>query len=189
MKNLKLFLFAALSATFILASCGGGSSESDKAKKEETTTQQKPAKTEKAEPKKEEEPKVEVPEGPAIELTIEGNDEMKYNKREMYARAGQEVTLTLKHVGKQDIKAMGHNWVLMKQGADLDKFALAASEAPDNGYIPKSMEGQIIAHTKMLGGGQEDTITFTAPEAGTYWYICSFPGHYMMMRGKFIVVE
>jgi azurin len=188
MKNLKLFLFAALSATFILASCGG-SSESDKAKKEETTTQQKPAKTEKAEPKKEEkEPEVEVPEGPTIELSIEGNDEMKYNKREMYARAGQEVTLTLKHVGKLDIKAMGHNWILMKQGADLDKFALAASDAQDNGYIPSSHEDKIIAHTEMLGGGQEGTITFTAPEKGTYWYICSFPGHYMMMRGKLTVV-
>jgi azurin len=39
----------------------------------------------------------------------------------------------------------------------------------------------------MLGGGETTTIAFTAPAAGTYDYICSFPGHYGMMKGKLIV--
>ena len=44
-----------------------------------------------------------------------------------------------------------------------------------------------LAYTKMLGGGESDTITFDAPEPGTYIFICSFPGHYQLMMGEFIV--
>jgi azurin len=39
----------------------------------------------------------------------------------------------------------------------------------------------------MIGGGESDTITFDAPEAGTYVFLCTFPGHYQVMRGEFIV--
>jgi azurin len=39
----------------------------------------------------------------------------------------------------------------------------------------------------MLSGGETTTIEFTAPAAGTYDYICSFPAHYAMMKGKLIV--
>jgi len=42
-------------------------------------------------------------------------------------------------------------------------------------------------YTRMLGGGESDTITFDAPEPGTYIFICSFPGHYQLMMGEFIV--
>ena len=46
---------------------------------------------------------------------------------------------------------------------------------------------EVIVHTKMLGGGESDTITFIAPENGFYTYICSFPGHWGLMKGKLIV--
>ena len=39
----------------------------------------------------------------------------------------------------------------------------------------------------MIGGGETDVIEFPAPEKGTYEFLCSFPGHYGMMKGKFIV--
>ena len=45
----------------------------------------------------------------------------------------------------------------------------------------------MIAHTDMVGGGESSTITFTAPAAGEYPYICSFPGHFGLMTGKLIV--
>ncbi|MBT8261281.1 MAG: azurin, partial [Bacteroidia bacterium] len=37
------------------------------------------------------------------------------------------------------------------------------------------------------GGGQSTSVTFMAPEVGTYDFICSFPGHSALMKGKFIV--
>ena len=53
--------------------------------------------------------------------------------------------------------------------------------------IPADMKDKFIAHTKMLGGGESDTIEFDAPAPGTYTFMCTFPGHYALMQGKFIV--
>ncbi|MCP9291944.1 azurin [Gracilimonas sp. CAU 1638] len=121
-----------------------------------------------------------------VEVTIESNDRMQFDLSEIKVEAGQTVVLTLKHVGKLPKAAMGHNWVLLKQGVDIQTFGAAASKAAGNEYIPEGTD-DVIVHTKLIGGGQETTIEFTAPEAGTYDYICSFPGHYALMKGKLIV--
>lgn len=121
------------------------------------------------------------------EITIEGNDQMRFNKKEIRVKAGQTVRLTLKHVGDMDISVMGHNWVLLAPGTNMNEFGVAAVDAADNDYIPQEYEDSIIVHTKMLGGGESDTIEFEAPEAGTYDFLCSFPGHVALMQGKFIV--
>ncbi|MEJ7559726.1 MAG: azurin [Pedobacter sp.] len=130
-----------------------------------------------------------VSEAPVTEtvLNLEATDQMKFNLTELKATAGQPIKLTLKHTGKFPITAMGHNVVILKPGTDVEQFSLKALEAKDNQYIPKSEAASIIAHTKLLGGGEEDTITFTIPEKGTYTFICSFPGHYTMMKGTLIV--
>lgn len=121
-----------------------------------------------------------------VEITIEGNDQMRFNKDEIRVKAGQTVRLTLKHVGKMDKAAMGHNWVLLTQGTDIPEFGGAAVSAKDNDYIPEGTD-KVIAHTKMIGGGETATVEFEVPEKGTYDFICSFPGHYSLMKGKFIV--
>jgi azurin len=76
-------------------------------------------------------------------------------------------------------ESMAHNFVLLKDGTDLQAFAAQAVSAPD--HIPAN-NPNIIAHTKLLGAGESDTIEFTVP-AGDYTYICSFPGHYLTMTG------
>lgn len=121
-----------------------------------------------------------------VEITLNASDEMRYDKSEITVSAGQTVVLTLHHTGKLPATAMGHNFVLLKQGTDMATFATAAMTEKDNNYIPKDDSG-IIAHTKVIGGGESDTITFTAPAKGTYDFLCSFPGHYSIMKGKFIV--
>ena len=119
-------------------------------------------------------------------IVFTANDMMKFNRSKFMAKSGQKVILTLKHIGKLDKKIMGHNLVILKSGANLVDFATKAALAKDNGYIPKNSDA-ILAQTKMLGGGESDTIEFTAPAAGKYDFICSFPGHFGMMKGKFIV--
>ncbi len=122
-----------------------------------------------------------------VRLEITGDDKMQFNKEEMRVKAGQVVILTLKHVGEMSESAMGHNWVLLKQGVDMASYANDAIMAKDNGYIPSNRSNDVITHTKMLGGGESDTIIFKAPTKGTYPFLCSFPGHYSTMNGKFIV--
>ena len=130
-----------------------------------------------------------ITEAPVTEtvINLEASDQMKYNLTELKATAGQPIKLTLKHTGKFPITAMGHNVVILKPGTDVANFTAKALEAKDTQYIPKSEEGSIVAHTKLLGGGEEDTITFTIAEKGTYTYICSFPGHASLMKGTLIV--
>ncbi|MCJ7757893.1 MAG: azurin [Gillisia sp.] len=121
-----------------------------------------------------------------VEITITGNDQMQFNLAEMKVKAGQTVRITLKHIGKMDKNVMGHNWVLLTSGTGIPEFGALAGAAKATDYIPAGTD-KVIAHTKMLGGGESDTIEFVAPAAGTYDYMCSFPGHYALMKGKFIV--
>ncbi|CAC9976695.1 azurin [Flavobacterium panici] len=120
-------------------------------------------------------------------LVIEGNDQMQFNKTELKAVAGKPIKLTLKHVGKIPKEAMGHNLVILQQGTDEGAFAAKAIEAKATDYIPASEKASIVAHTKLLGGGEEDTIEFTIDKKGTYNFLCTFPGHVAMMKGVLIV--
>ncbi|ODS84474.1 MAG: azurin [Cytophagaceae bacterium SCN 52-12] len=122
-----------------------------------------------------------------VELILESTDAMQFTKKELKVKAGQTVKLTLKHTGKLAKAAMGHNFVLLAQGTDVAAFGQKAAQARDTEYIPKSEQSKIIAHTKLIGGGESATVEFKAPKKGTYTYICSFPGHYALMQGKFIV--
>lgn len=170
MKTIK-FLFTGVLAATLLFNCGG-----DK-KKEETKE-----KIKLGAPKEEKKEDSNV-----ANLVIAGNDQMKFDKKELKVRAGQKVKLTLRHVGKMDVNVMGHNVVILKKGVDVASFGNKAATARDNDYIPADAEGDIIAHTKIIGGGQTTSIEFDAPAPGTYDFICSFPGHYALMKGKFIV--
>ncbi|GAB3428729.1 azurin [Niabella aquatica] len=120
-------------------------------------------------------------------ITINGGDDMKFDLSEIKVKEGQTVKLTLHHTGKSPKIAMGHNFVLLAQGISLTEFANEAINAKDNDYIPAGREKDIIAHTKVIGGGESDSIEFTAPPKGNYEFLCSFPGHSAMMKGTFIV--
>ena len=120
------------------------------------------------------------------DVVLTSNDAMQFNKKEIRVKAGQKVKLTLKHIGKLDKNVMGHNFVLLKQGTDLTAFGNKAATFGNNEYIPTDTE-DIIVHTKLIGGGETAVVEFDAPEKGTYEFLCSFPGHFSMMKGKFIV--
>ena len=119
-------------------------------------------------------------------VILNSNDQMKFDKKIIKVNSNQKVTITLNHTGRFPAASMGHNFVLVKNDVDINEYALRAAGARNSEYIPEG-ENE-IAYTKMLGGGESDTITFDAPEPGTYTFICSFPGHYQLMMGEFIVV-
>ncbi|HHG85238.1 MAG TPA: azurin [Bacteroidetes bacterium] len=173
---MRRLLLSAVAIAMLLSGCG-----------ETTTTKKEPAKTSGHATTPETKPVTQSSSQDAnkVSITLSSNDQMQYDKNELKVKAGQEVTLTLKHTGKMSIDVMGHNFVLLKSGTDVSAFATKAMAAKDNNYIPEGSE--IIAHTDLVGGGQSSTITFTAPAKGTYDYICSFPGHFGVMKGKFIV--
>lgn len=164
--------FLILALVFLIAGCGSGSSTQKEvaveSKQEETASEIEQS----------------IPE--TVSLTIEGNDLMQFNTDKLEAVEGQTVTLTLKHTGQMSGDVMGHNWVLLATGTDVAAFGGAAVAAKENGYIPEDMVESVVAFTETIGGGQESTVTFTAPKAGYYTFICSFPGHYGVMQGTFV---
>lgn len=119
------------------------------------------------------------------EITITANDQMKYNIESFSVKAGETVRLTLKNIGKMPKFSMGHNVVILTQGTDSLAFVEAAANSAVTDYVPEGSEKKVIAHTKLLGGGEEDSIVFTAPtKTGDYPFVCSFPGHYQVgMKG------
>ena len=68
-------------------------------------------------------------------------------------------------------------------------FVASAGKRPTDDYIPNdSQAANIIVHTKLLGPGEEDTISFTPKAPGVYEYVCTFPAHAAAgMRGKITV--
>ncbi len=143
-------------------------------------TAEAPVTTTEAQPAQPAEPKEEVT------VVIKANDQMKFDLSEIRVPANSAVTLTLVNEGELPKAAMGHNFVLLAKGTDVADYALRAIQAGiAKEHIPSGTE--TIAYTKLLGGGESETITFDAPPAGEYDFICSFPGHYGMMKGKFIV--
>ena len=174
---LKILIIAAVSIV-LFAGCGGSA-------KEENTTSlgSKPGPGAVAD--NEATPSTGPAENGLVKLVINSDDQMRYDKDELRVKAGSTVELTLNHTGQLAKEAMGHNVVILKPGTDIASFAQKAFTARNNDYIPEG--DAIIAHTKLIGGGESTIITFEAPAKGTYDFICSFPGHYGLMQGKFIV--
>lgn len=122
------------------------------------------------------------------EIAITANDAMQFSVKEIVASPGETLRIKLTNVGKMPAQVMSHNWVLLKPStpAEVNAFGMKAqSKAPT--YLPDD-QSAVIAHTKMLGAGQSDTVEIKAPTAkGEYPFLCTFPGHFTIMRGKLIV--
>jgi azurin len=122
---------------------------------------------------------------------LEGYDYMRYSVEEITVAPGTSVELTLKTVSEIPKSQMAHNWVLLKKETDVESFVNQCTQHEENDYLDPSLTGRILAHTGMLGGGEEETISFKAPtEPGRYVYVCTFPGHYVAgMKGILTVQE
>lgn len=177
----KLFFVPAAAAMLFLASCGGNSSSDENSTATEDTT---------TAPAAAEAPGADIPGIDTVAVTdhidLTGNDQLKYDKTLFKVKAGQKITLNFKNVGTQPAAAMSHNVVILQQGTDVQKFGEAAVPAAATQHIPESMKDDVIAHTKLLGPGESDEITFTLPDAGVYDFICTFPGHFGTMHGKIV---
>lgn len=172
-KTMKKVIYLLAVAAFTVASCTSNE------KQAEDTATTAPV----------EETTATAPEENANEavITLNAGDDMKFDLSEIKVKEGQTVKLTLTHTGKMAKTAMGHNFVLLAQGVVLADFAGKAIAASGTDYIPAGSEKEVIAHTKLVGGGESDTIEFTAPAKGSYEFLCSFAGHSALMKGTFIV--
>ncbi|MDZ4405327.1 plastocyanin/azurin family copper-binding protein [Prosthecobacter sp.] len=130
-----------------------------------------------------------------IELKPSANPStpLAYEKTELAVKAGQKIKLTLNNTG--GILPQPHNFLLLKPGkldavGALANAMLADPQGMAKSYIPEAAKPDILANTKLVQPNSSETIEFTAPaEAGDYPYICTFPGHWMLMRGVMHVTK
>jgi azurin len=174
LKYYKTINAYVLAATMLLLSCGptadnkNNSKESSPAEKTETS----------------------VPGIEKLEFTdsvqLKANENMRYDKELFRVRAGKKISLIFKNTGAKSAASMTHNVVILKNGVDIADFADIAHNAKTEQYVPSSLDSLIIAHTRLVSGGDSDQVEFIIPKPGVYDFICSFPGHWGTMQGKIV---
>ena len=113
-------------------------------------------------------------------------ERMMYDVKQLAVKPGKKIKLTF---ANPDF--MPHNILLVKPGKG-DEIGLKAMALGARGfevnYVPESPD--ILWASKLIDHGKEQVIEFTAPKTeGAYPYICSFPGHHLIMRGTLIVAD
>lgn len=182
--TLPIVLFAAVSAS----SCGGSEpAPAQKPGAQTSGTQTPPAGT--GAPSNQE--AGQKTDQNVAEFTVEADDKMTFNVKELEVQAGQKVRITLHNVGSIPKVAMGHNFVVLNRGVALATFApkvMPPAGTIENDYLPQEARKDVLAHTKLLGPGEKDTIEFTAPGVpGELVFLCTFVGHVGTMNGKILV--
>jgi azurin len=115
------------------------------------------------------------------------HERIQFTVTEFKVKAGAPVKLVF-----DNPDATPHNLLILQPGSE-DEVGLAAIEMAKQpealasmNFTPKS--DKILQATQMLKQGEDETLRFHAPDKpGKYPYICSFPGHYLVMKGTMIV--
>src|SRR5262245_47915576 len=121
-------------------------------------------------------------------IEMEIGDNMRFKPSVVDAEPGQPLRVVLKPVGK--IKALGHNFVLLKEGIEPKPFVDKAADATEKtGAIPPAMTEQVIAAIPLVRTGSTGEVSFESPaQRGEYDFVCTFPGHFKLgMKGHLIV--
>lgn len=119
-------------------------------------------------------------------IVIETEKNLTYQTRELRVLRSEPIQLTLKN---PDV--VPHNWALLKPESlrtvgEMANRMIADPEAVSRHYIPKS--DLVLAWTDVVPSGESFAISFRAPETpGRYPFLCTFPGHWMVMNGVMIV--
>ncbi|MGC6371612.1 azurin [Pseudomonas sp. K2I15] len=118
-------------------------------------------------------------------VTVDSTDQMSFNTKAIEIdKSCKTFTVELTHSGSLPKNVMGHNWVLSKE-ADMQPIASDGMGAAASNYL-KDGDARIIAHTKIIGAGETDSVTFDVSKLKAdekYGFFCSFPGHISMMKG------
>ncbi len=116
------------------------------------------------------------------EIVVDADVGLQFVQKELRVKAGERITLVFKN---PDL--VPHNWLLAKPGSlqklgELCNLMITDPQGLARHYVPESDEA--LVWTDMVNPKGEFTIHFDAPaEKGDYPYLCTFPGHWMVMNG------
>jgi azurin len=116
-------------------------------------------------------------------------EQMRYDTPRLVVEASKPFEIIF-----ENVDFMSHNLLIVKPNTR-EKIGLAAAamkpedvDSEGRTYVPATSD--VLAATKMLQTGEKETLRLTAPAAeGDCEYVCTFPGHYQVMRGQLIVTK
>lgn len=122
--------------------------------------------------------------------TIGSNDAMQFDASSIAIPAScTDFTIRLQHNGQMPVAAMGHNIVVTSEADMAGVLADGMAAGAANDYV-KPGDVRVLAHTKLVGGGESTEVTFPVSKlqgAGPLVFVCSFPGHSALMKGSIAV--
>jgi azurin len=122
--------------------------------------------------------------GQAVRLAM--RDGLRFDPPRFAAASGELLEIEIENA---DATQQQHNFLLIAPGKREEAVsqALALGEqGPAREFIPENPG--IIVHSALLQPEKLQTITFAAPkEKGVYPYVCTFPGHGVIMYGALYV--
>jgi len=119
--------------------------------------------------------------GPTLGISVDG-EAIQFDQARMEVTAGTKVVLCLSNGSSLS----QHNWVLVQDGTKDDVAKRGLEAGPDNDWVqPGDLD--VVAHTGLVKPGEGREVRFNTPPAGTYQFVCTFPGHNLTMAGDFIV--
>ncbi|MDX2039084.1 MAG: plastocyanin/azurin family copper-binding protein [Isosphaeraceae bacterium] len=120
------------------------------------------------------------------EITIAAGPNLSFAPRTLTAKRGEAIRLVF-----QNPDVVPHNWVLIAPGSlevvgDLANKIIADPDAFVRHYVPN--HESILVYSDIVSPGDSFAVNFHAPKSpGRYPYMCTFPGHWMVMNGVLIV--
>ena len=110
---------------------------------------------------------------------------LRYDPPRFVVKPGKKVKLEIENTDD-----MAHNFVIVAPGGRMEvvNASMTMPVTPEQTFIPPS--DKILWHTPVLAPGKSAPLEFTAPtEPGVYPYICTYPGHGMVMFGAMYVTK
>jgi azurin len=114
---------------------------------------------------------------------------MKFSVTQITARPGEALKIRLNAIGTAPKAVMAHNLIVLRPGSSQIAFVEAAAQAKATDYIPPAFKSQVLASTILIASGETAEVEVRLPgRAGTYPFLCSFPGHFANgARGSIVV--
>ena len=117
-------------------------------------------------------------------------EQMRFDTTRIVVEAGKPFELIV-----ENADVMPHNLVVVEPGTHVELATLVQTKRPDQldkkgrAYVPEK-DARVIEATRLLEPGQKENLKMKAPsKEGEYEFVCTFPGHGMLMWGKLIVTR
>jgi azurin len=127
--------------------------------------------------------------GVAVFVVKTVHEQLRFDAQRLVVEKGKPFEVIF-----ENSDVMPHNFVIVDPGQHAVIGTAAQTMGPGDrdkqgrSYLPKGQ--RFIEATKLLEPGQKETLKVKAPGSeGEYEFVCTFPGHWMIMWGKLIVTK